>query len=131
MASQICETCKWKDARCYCAPNSTCEGYEPESSDVNMMQVKFDYPLPNNGDRYDLSKEELVELFKKAYDNGRQSIPEYSTISNATGCPKCGADLWCIWSETTLLNGPGNKITHHCNHCGHSWESVNAYGRVL
>ena len=31
MAAQICETCKWKDARCYCAPNSTCEGYEPEA----------------------------------------------------------------------------------------------------
>ena len=96
-----------------------------------MIQALFDYPLPNNGNRYDLSKEELVELLQKAYENGKQSNPEYSTISNATGCPKCGADLWCIWSETTLLNGPGNKTTHHCNHCGHSWESVNAYGRVL
>ena len=31
--AQICETCKKKGDRCYCAPNSTCEAYEPE---INM-----------------------------------------------------------------------------------------------
>ena len=31
--AQICETCKKKNDRCYCAPNSTCEAYEPE---INM-----------------------------------------------------------------------------------------------
>ena len=36
MAAQICETCKWKDARCYCAPNSTCEGYEPEEQKTDV-----------------------------------------------------------------------------------------------
>lgn len=30
MAAQICETCKKKGNRCYCAPNSTCETYEPK-----------------------------------------------------------------------------------------------------
>lgn len=35
-----------------------------------MLQVLFSYPLPNNGDRYDLSKEELRELLQKAYDSG-------------------------------------------------------------
>ena len=29
MAAQICETCKHQGKRCYCAPNSTCEAYEP------------------------------------------------------------------------------------------------------
>ncbi len=33
MAAQICETCKWKDGKCYCSPNSTCEGYE---TDINV-----------------------------------------------------------------------------------------------
>lgn len=28
MAAQICESCKHKKDRCYCAPNSTCGGYE-------------------------------------------------------------------------------------------------------
>ena len=34
------------------------------------IQSMFDFPLPNNGDRYDLSQEELVTLLQKAYDNG-------------------------------------------------------------
>ena len=29
MAAQICESCKHRGKRCYCAPNSTCGGYEP------------------------------------------------------------------------------------------------------
>ena len=28
--AQICETCKYKDGKCYCSPNSTCAGYEAE-----------------------------------------------------------------------------------------------------
>lgn len=35
-----------------------------------MMQVLFDYPLPNNGDRYDLSEQELYKLLEQAYNNG-------------------------------------------------------------
>ena len=38
MAAQICETCKKKGNRCYCAPNSTCEAYEPE---VKMTEYKI------------------------------------------------------------------------------------------
>ena len=44
-----------------------------------MIQVLFEFPLPNNGDRYDLSKEELVELLQKAYENGKQSNPIFKT----------------------------------------------------
>ena len=40
MAAQICETCKKKDARCYCAPNSTCEGYE-ERKMTRFEQIKL------------------------------------------------------------------------------------------
>jgi hypothetical protein len=36
MAAQICETCRHKSERCYCAPNSTCEGYEPEISEIDI-----------------------------------------------------------------------------------------------
>ena len=31
MSAQICETCKNKNNRCYCAPNSTCPDYEEHS----------------------------------------------------------------------------------------------------
>lgn len=79
MAAQICETCKKKGNGCYCAPNSTCEGYEPEK-EINIIQKLFDYPLPNNGDRYDLSEEELVELLQRAYDNGRKCGEELNAV---------------------------------------------------
>ena len=35
-----------------------------------MIQTLYDFPLPNNGDRYDLSQEELDALLYKAYMNG-------------------------------------------------------------
>ena len=39
MAAQICETCKKKGARCYCAPNSTCGAYEPEATEPNNLKA--------------------------------------------------------------------------------------------
>ena len=35
-----------------------------------MVIGLYNYPLPNNGDRYDLSKEELDALLFKAYRQG-------------------------------------------------------------
>lgn len=35
-----------------------------------MIQSLYEYPLPNNGERYDLSQEELLDLLQKAYDSG-------------------------------------------------------------
>lgn len=35
-----------------------------------MFFVRYDFPLPNNGDRYDLSQDELVKLLDSAYDRG-------------------------------------------------------------
>lgn len=42
MAAQICETCKYKDGKCYCAPNSTCEGYEPEEKE-KIAEIIYDW----------------------------------------------------------------------------------------
>lgn len=35
-----------------------------------MVISKYTFPLPNNGEKYDLSQNELVELLDKAYDCG-------------------------------------------------------------
>ena len=35
-----------------------------------MLISKYSFPNPNNGERYDLSQKELVELLDKAYKNG-------------------------------------------------------------
>ena len=35
-----------------------------------MIFTKYSFPLPNNGERYDLSQEELVKILDAVYDNG-------------------------------------------------------------
>ena len=51
----------------------------------NMTQTTYDFPLPNNRERYDLSLQELDELLSKAYykgfKDGQDSIPAYITTS--------------------------------------------------
>lgn len=43
MAAQICETCKKKDDKCYCAPNSTCEAYYPKITEPNSLKARLIY----------------------------------------------------------------------------------------
>jgi len=51
-----------------------------------MTQTTYDFPLPNNGERYDLSLQELDELLSKAYykgfKDGQDSIPAYTTTTS-------------------------------------------------
>ena len=35
-----------------------------------MIMTLYEYPLPNNGERYDLSQDELSDLLYKAYRSG-------------------------------------------------------------
>ena len=35
-----------------------------------MVFAKYSFPNPNNGDRYDLSQDELVQLLDKVYQAG-------------------------------------------------------------
>lgn len=35
-----------------------------------MVQTKYDFPLPNNGERYDLSQDELVKILDHVYECG-------------------------------------------------------------
>ena len=36
----------------------------------NYVFSKYSFPNPNNGERYDLSRDELVKLLDNAYNNG-------------------------------------------------------------
>ena len=50
-----------------------------------MIFTTFEYPLPNNGERYDLSEEELCALLESAYMSGRASNSlEYTTTVAST-----------------------------------------------
>ena len=50
-----------------------------------MTQITYDFPLPNNGERYDLSQEELCNLLNKTYykgfQDGQNSIPAHTVSS--------------------------------------------------
>ena len=35
-----------------------------------MFFARYNFPLPNNGDRYDLSKEDLIKLLDSVYERG-------------------------------------------------------------
>ena len=67
-----------------------------EEVDTKYMQIKYDYPLPNDkeGKGYKFTEEELKELLDKAYENGlnagkstSESITKYT--SNRS-CSRCG-----------------------------------------
>ena len=56
--------------------------------DDNMTQTTYEFPLPNNGERYDLSQQELCDLLSKAYykgfKDGQDSVPAHTTSSDHT-----------------------------------------------
>ena len=39
----------------------------------NMVQTKYDFPLPNDGERYNLSQDELIKILDHVYDCGYEN----------------------------------------------------------
>jgi transcription elongation factor Elf1 len=80
MTAQICKTCKHKGNRCYCAPNSTCGGYEPISCEnqENMWTIAENgcvITCPNCGHRLELC------------------YPDGTEVRYLPHCPWCGKKL--------------------------------------
>ena len=46
-----------------------------------MIFERYRFPLPNNGDRYDFSQEELVKLLDSVYERGYTHGVEITNIS--------------------------------------------------
>lgn len=46
-----------------------------------MVVAKYDFPLPNNGDRYDFTQDELVKLLNKVYDCGYENARSIYDVS--------------------------------------------------
>ena len=68
-----------------------------------MIQILYDFPLPNNGDRYDLSQEELDALLYKAYMNGFQWGKEVATPTVVTTSASIeNKDDPTNWKETWI-----------------------------
>lgn len=62
-----------------------------------MMQVLFEFPLPNNGERYDLSAEELVQLLLKAYEKGHKDEMYHSYTVSADSVNVVSSELESEW----------------------------------
>ena len=78
MAAQICETCKHRDKRCYCAPNSTCGGYVPMDHKDNVWIITENgcvITCPKCGHRLELC------------------YPDGTEVRYLPHCPWCGKKL--------------------------------------
>ena len=62
-----------------------------------MMQVKYEFPLPNDGLGYKFTEEELVELLDKIYEKGRmdEKILQAAIIESVT-IKSISAGAWLV-----------------------------------
>ena len=58
-----------------------------------MIMTLYEYPLPNNGERYDLSKDELDDLLYKAYRSGFEHARDVYDPS------KQGVTTWASYED--------------------------------
>ena len=69
-----------------------------------MVISRYSFPLPNNGDRYDLSQDELVKLLDNAYNCGFEYARDVydpsrqGTISWASYENKDDHNKWYIYN---------------------------------
>lgn len=50
-----------------------------------MLVAKYDIPLPNDGDKYSLTQDELVKLLDRAYERGYENARNaYDTSGRTT-----------------------------------------------
>ena len=62
-----------------------------------MMQVRYEFPLPNDGQGYKLTKEELVELLDRTYEKGREDERELQRIMLENVITKSmDAGIWLV-----------------------------------
>lgn len=75
-----------------------------------MFFVRYDFPLPNNGDRYDFSQEELTKLLDSAYERGYAHGVE-STVE----------------PETVIASYGNLTVTIPAKDPDHMWNNNNEY----
>lgn len=58
-----------------------------------MLVTKYDFPLPNNGDRYNFTQDELVKLLNKVYDCGYENARNVYDISRQATTAWASSDM--------------------------------------
>ena len=64
-----------------------------------MVVTKYDFPLPNNGDKYDFTSDELVKLLNHVYECG------YENARNAYDPSRQGKLTWASSNNSDDDNG--------------------------
>ena len=114
MSAQICETCKNKFKRCYCAPNSTCSDYE----EINTKHTVFDKfksmnidNLAEFLDKYGMfDNSPWMTWFDKQYCSNCESIMcHYEDSTHEFPCSYCEWNGNCKFFPD-LDEAPDNKM---------------------
>ena len=97
-----------------------------------MLFVRYDFPLPNNGDRYDLSQDELHKLLDSVYERGythgvevtnkTETTVAFSTINQAIGEIKLLENV--IDSEKIPQSAYDNFRKNICAYCSDQQECL-------
>ena len=58
-----------------------------------MVQFRYDFPLPNDGDRYNLSQDELVKILDHVYECG------FENARNAYDPARQGVITWASYED--------------------------------
>lgn len=87
-----------------------------------MIQEKYSFPLPNCGEDYKLTKEELISLLDAAWQNGYDTVSRNfdTKVGSLTICDKCHDIIEDDedYTEVTAYDLDGNKIVSHwCAKC--------------
>lgn len=87
-----------------------------------MIDTQFSIPLPNNGEKYMLSEDELKALCRDAFNSGFNTAKIlYDTVAYTNivkSCPKCGYPMFKYPSLVYTSNPP--KYDYVCQQCGHT-----------
>ena len=67
-----------------------------------MVFSKYSFPLPNNGERYDLSQEELVKLLNDVYDRGFEHARDIYDLRRQGVTSWASSDGSTEWKEVRI-----------------------------
>ena len=94
-----------------------------------MVFTKYKFPLPNNGDRYDLSTKDLVEILDKVYDNGFEHARDLYDPSRQPTTTSTASVGWAEYQREAPKWIDREKTDIKCPKCGKNIKRV--IGTVL
>lgn len=70
-----------------------------------MLVAKYDFPLPNDGDKYSLTQDELVKLLDRAYERGYENARSASSQATTAWASSDMGDEQNDWYNSQFIEG--------------------------